>query len=42
MNDTKIDITNKTVLDIGCGHGLLGIAALKSGACYCYFQDYNK
>lgn len=29
-------------MDIGCGHGLLGIAAIKSGAAVCYFQDFNK
>lgn len=29
-------------MDIGCGHGLLGITALKLGAASCYFQDYNK
>lgn len=29
-------------MDIGCGHGLLGIAGLKNGASYCVFQDYNQ
>lgn len=29
-------------MDIGCGHGLLGIAAIKSGCNYCLFQDYNE
>lgn len=29
-------------MDIGCGHGLLGIAAIKCGADVCYFQDFNK
>lgn len=29
-------------MDIGCGHGLLGIAAMKVGALGCYFQDFNK
>jgi ribosomal protein L11 methylase PrmA len=42
MSDGKIDVSGKNVMDIGCGHGLLGIAALKSGASSCYFQDYNK
>lgn len=32
---------NKRVLDLGCGSGLLGIYALKSGA-KVDFQDYNK
>ncbi|CAG09364.1 unnamed protein product, partial [Tetraodon nigroviridis] len=33
--------TGKTVLDLGCGAGLLGILALKRGARQVYFQDYN-
>lgn len=28
----KIDIKDKTILDVGCGSGILGIAALKLGA----------
>ncbi|XP_019951776.2 histidine protein methyltransferase 1 homolog [Paralichthys olivaceus] len=31
----------KAVLDLGCGAGLLGILALKRGARYIHFQDYN-
>ncbi|KAL0964201.1 hypothetical protein UPYG_G00320670 [Umbra pygmaea] len=31
----------KTVLDLGCGAGLLGILALKRGASWVHFQDYN-
>nr|XP_020457214.1 histidine protein methyltransferase 1 homolog isoform X2 [Monopterus albus] len=31
----------KTVLDLGCGAGLLGILALKRGATQVHFQDYN-
>lgn len=31
----------KTVLDLGCGAGLLGILALKRGAEQVHFQDYN-
>jgi ribosomal protein L11 methylase PrmA len=28
-------------MEIGCGHGILGIAAIKNGAIHCTFQDYN-
>ncbi|XP_023863135.1 histidine protein methyltransferase 1 homolog isoform X2 [Salvelinus sp. IW2-2015] len=31
----------KMVLDLGCGAGLLGLLALKSGASQVHFQDYN-
>ncbi|KAG7270069.1 hypothetical protein CRUP_012070 [Coryphaenoides rupestris] len=31
----------KSVLDLGCGAGLLGILALKRGASEVHFQDYN-
>lgn len=31
----------KSVLDLGCGAGLLGILALKRGARRVHFQDYN-
>jgi ribosomal protein L11 methylase PrmA len=42
MSDTNIEFSGKSLLDIGCGHGILGIAGLKSGASVCYFQDFNK
>ncbi len=32
----------KTVADIGCGSGILGITALKLGAKSCYFSDIDK
>ncbi|XP_050536929.1 histidine protein methyltransferase 1 homolog [Daktulosphaira vitifoliae] len=35
-------LKEKSVLDLGCGHGLLGILALISGARKVDFQDYNK
>ncbi len=28
-------------MDVGCGHGLLGIYALKKNASFVLFQDYN-
>ncbi|XP_049794196.1 histidine protein methyltransferase 1 homolog [Schistocerca nitens] len=37
----KIDFDGKDVLDLGCGHGILGIFALQKGA-RVHFQDYNK
>lgn len=38
---TVIDeFRNKTVLDLGCGAGLLGILALKIGSATIHFQDY--
>ncbi|XP_041867154.1 histidine protein methyltransferase 1 homolog isoform X2 [Melanotaenia boesemani] len=33
--------SEKAVLDLGCGAGLLGILALKRGARQVHFQDYN-
>lgn len=32
---------DKKVIDLGCGHGILGMAALKSGSGVCMFQDFN-
>lgn len=34
------EFVNETVLDLGCGAGLLGIMALKIGASTVHFQDY--
>lgn len=33
------ELTGKTVLDLGCGSGILGILALNAGATV-HFQDY--
>ncbi|NWX99155.1 MET18 methyltransferase, partial [Nothoprocta ornata] len=40
-SETEMQFTNKTVLDLGCGAGLLGIVALKGKAKEVHFQDYN-
>lgn len=39
--EAEIQFTNKTVLDLGCGAGLLGIVALRGKAEKVHFQDYN-
>ncbi|KAJ8912634.1 hypothetical protein NQ315_015146 [Exocentrus adspersus] len=36
----KIEFENKSVLDLGCGSGILGIYTLAKGSTCC-FQDYN-
>ncbi|NXT94632.1 MET18 methyltransferase, partial [Anhinga rufa] len=41
LSEAKIQFTNKTVLDLGCGAGLLGIVALRGKAEKVHFQDYN-
>jgi len=37
----RIDVSNKSIADIGCGSGILGIASLKLGAKKCYFSDID-
>lgn len=37
----SIDVTNKTVIDYGCGSGILAIAALKLGASKVYAVDID-
>ncbi|NWU15006.1 MET18 methyltransferase, partial [Cephalopterus ornatus] len=41
FSEAGIRFTNKTVLDLGCGAGLLGIVALNGKAERVHFQDYN-
>ncbi|NWT02405.1 MET18 methyltransferase, partial [Mionectes macconnelli] len=41
FSEAAVQFTNKTVLDLGCGAGLLGIVALKGKAERVHFQDYN-
>ncbi|CAB0005604.1 unnamed protein product [Nesidiocoris tenuis] len=35
-------LKGKTILDLGCGSGILGIIALKQGCASVHFQDYNR
>ncbi|NWR74662.1 MET18 methyltransferase, partial [Centropus unirufus] len=41
FSEAEIQFANKTVLDLGCGAGLLGIVALRGDAEQVHFQDYN-
>ncbi|XP_032082918.1 histidine protein methyltransferase 1 homolog [Thamnophis elegans] len=41
LSETDIQFAQKSVLDLGCGAGLLGIVALKGNAKEVHFQDYN-
>lgn len=38
----KINLSNKTVLDYGCGSGILGLSALKLGAKHVYAVDIDE
>jgi 2-polyprenyl-3-methyl-5-hydroxy-6-metoxy-1,4-benzoquinol methylase len=38
----KYPLEGREVLDLGCGHGLLGIYALLAGARHVTFADYNQ
>ena len=38
----ELDLTNKDILDLGCGSGILGICALKLGANSCEFVDIDE
>ncbi|XP_075705943.1 histidine protein methyltransferase 1 homolog [Rhinoderma darwinii] len=41
FEDKAVNFENKSVLDLGCGAGLLGIFSLKQKAKVVHFQDYN-
>ncbi|NXS62043.1 MET18 methyltransferase, partial [Brachypteracias leptosomus] len=41
LSEAKVQFANKSVLDLGCGAGLLGIVALRGKAANVHFQDYN-
>ncbi|XP_067997617.1 histidine protein methyltransferase 1 homolog [Melanerpes formicivorus] len=41
LSEAGIQVAGKTILDLGCGAGLLGIAALRGKAKKVHFQDYN-
>ncbi|CAN2390871.1 heat shock protein binding [Pristimantis euphronides] len=41
FEDEDIAFEDKSILDLGCGAGLLGIFALKQKAKVVHFQDYN-
>ncbi len=38
---SDVDLADKTVIDVGTGSGILGIAAIKSGAKSCYMCDID-
>jgi len=38
----EIDVKDKTVFDVGCGSGILGIVAAKLGAKYCELSDIDQ
>ncbi|NXN18255.1 MET18 methyltransferase, partial [Indicator maculatus] len=41
LSEAEIQFSGKTILDLGCGAGLLGIVALRGKAEKVHFQDYN-
>ncbi|XP_042500330.1 histidine protein methyltransferase 1 homolog [Macadamia integrifolia] len=41
IQDGRISLTGKRVLELGCGHGLPGIFACLEGSSVIHFQDFN-
>ncbi|KAI3459699.1 hypothetical protein Pfo_016362 [Paulownia fortunei] len=41
MQDGRLSLTEKRVLELGCGHGLPGLFACLKGAAAVHFQDFN-
>jgi len=41
LEKQRVQLEGKSVLDLGCGQGLLGIWCLKGGASKVHFTDYN-
>ncbi|KAJ4980587.1 hypothetical protein NE237_031424 [Protea cynaroides] len=41
IQDERLSLTGKRVLELGCGHGLPGIFACLEGASVIHFQDFN-
>lgn len=41
FTNNELDVREKTVLDLGCGSGLLGIKCLLDGAKHVVLQDFN-
>eukprot|EP01117_Protostelium_nocturnum_P009902 TRINITY_DN3527_c0_g1_i8.p1 TRINITY_DN3527_c0_g1~~TRINITY_DN3527_c0_g1_i8.p1 ORF type:complete len:269 (+),score=83.13 TRINITY_DN3527_c0_g1_i8:73-879(+) len=42
LEETSFSFEGKTVLELGCGHGLPALYALKKGASVVHFQDFNE
>ena len=42
IDDHPSDVRDKSVLDLGCGSGLVGVACLQAGASQVTFHDFNQ